>query len=510
LGPLLSSLAFFFKAIFSVVFDWSLPGMGGDNGDPRMGDFTITTVQHLTYLAALVNNGTENFFGKTVILGSDIDLSDCASWTPIGSPARPFNGVFNGNGREISHLTIDAPNSDDVGLFGVVGTDGVVRNIKLADARVEGKDVVGGVTGVNFGALSGCEVSGLVRGTGNVGGVAGWNDGKVESCRASGQVEGVRGAGGLVGANSGEVRGCATSAGVRGQENAGALTGFNNGSVSDNTICDSATVNGDATLCTEFSLAVSSAPDEYGGGSVDGFTISTAQHLAYLAALVNNGTDNFSGRTIILGNDIDLSDYPFWTPIGVPTYPFSGVFDGNGHEISHLTINALGIDNIGLFGTIGLGGVVRNVKLSDARVEGRDVVGGVVGINFGALLGCEMSGHVWGMTNVGGVMGWNNSSVEGCRMFGQVEALKYVGGLVGINSGVLRGCAASASVRGRKRAGALVGFNSGSVTDNMVYNSATVNDAPVRGATLVGKRVAPDLVSGNTLPVTEIWGKKKR
>ena len=39
------------------------------------------------------------------------------------------------------------------------------------------------------------------------------------------------------------------------------------------------------------------------------FTISTADQLAGLAQLVNGGVDSFEGKTIILGNDIDLSDY---------------------------------------------------------------------------------------------------------------------------------------------------------------------------------------------------------
>ena len=250
---LLSFLKSFFSAMFSLaVSDRSLFGMGGHNSGSAASNLTITMAWQLVQVASLVNNGIDSFSGKTITLGNDIDLSRRATWTPIGSPARPFNGIFDGNGRVLSHLTINAPDSDDAGLFGVVGTSGVVKNVKLTDADITGGDVVGGAAGVNFGVLSGCEVSGCVRGGNNVGGITGWNDGKVESCRASGHVEGVRGAGGLVGANSGQVQNCAAFVSVRGRESVGVLIGFNNGSVTDNRARGPVTVNDAPARCNVF------------------------------------------------------------------------------------------------------------------------------------------------------------------------------------------------------------------------------------------------------------------
>lgn len=70
--------------------------------------------------------------------------------------------------------------------------------------------------------------------------------------------------------------------------------------------------------------------------------IYTAADLAQLATDVNGG-NNMSGKTVLLMNDIDLSGYPNWTPIGTFTpnspqanYPFSGVFDGQGYSITGL------------------------------------------------------------------------------------------------------------------------------------------------------------------------------
>ena len=77
------------------------------------------------------------------------------------------------------------------------------------------------------------------------------------------------------------------------------------------------------------------------------YHISTAEQLAGLAQLVNTdpGTTNFAGKTFYLDNDIDLSRHE-WISIGTiiggdcPEYSFCGVFDGQGHVISNLTLRA--------------------------------------------------------------------------------------------------------------------------------------------------------------------------
>ena len=67
-----------------------------------------------------------------------------------------------------------------------------------------------------------------------------------------------------------------------------------------------------------------------------------------------------------------------WRPIGSSTNPFTGSFDGNGHEIENLEINRSSEDNIGLFGKI-RGGVLKNFRLENANIIGRSSVGSLVG-----------------------------------------------------------------------------------------------------------------------------------
>ncbi|PKR79696.1 hypothetical protein CW751_13740 [Brumimicrobium salinarum] len=75
----------------------------------------------------------------------------------------------------------------------------------------------------------------------------------------------------------------------------------------------------------------------YSAQSTD-LTINSAEELAGLAELTANGND-FSGVTITLTSDIDLSAH-LWSPIGVDdAQPFSGTFDGAGFTISNVIID---------------------------------------------------------------------------------------------------------------------------------------------------------------------------
>lgn len=144
-------------------------------------------------------------------------------------------------------------------------------------------------------------------------------------------------------------------------------------------------------------------------------TISTAEGLAWLAVLVNglnrqDATD-FSGKTITLEGDIDLSDH-YWTPIGDSTsHYFKGTFDGDGHTISNLTIDA-NDSYVGLFGSTS-GAVIKNVTLDRPQVK--NSAGGTS--NTGALVGF-MAGS--GTTEYCAV---TNGSVSSDG--------QYVGGLIG-------------------------------------------------------------------------------
>ena len=211
-------------------------------------------------------------------------------------------------------------------------------------------------------------------------------------------------------------------------------------------------------------------------GSETTIYITTAQQLKQLADEVNAG-DSKSGKTVLLANDIDLSVYPNWSPIGTlkpntsqVSYPFSGVFDGQNHTISNLTCTSVTNGYAGLFGNFD--GTVQNLILRDAQITVEGQAAAVVCENYkGQVLNCAMiGGSVKGKSVAGGVVCYNRGTVENCYATGDVTSLSggrvcYAGGVVGYNytEGTVQSCYAAGRVESEKHAGGAVGGNYGTV-----------------------------------------------
>lgn len=145
--------------------------------------------------------------------------------------------------------------------------------------------------------------------------------------------------------------------------------------------------------------------------------------------------------------------------------PFSGSFDGNGHEIRNILV--YGTDPnvaIGLFGSVDAdrgpsdgdrAGRIENASLVDATVIGRRQVGGLVGsMASGLVRGVETSGTVIGRAVVGGVVGFGPNyeapdwaGIRDVRCSGTVRGESAVGGAVGHSYGGLEDTHAKAAVR---------------------------------------------------------------
>jgi len=210
------------------------------------------------------------------------------------------------------------------------------------------------------------------------------------------------------------------------------------------------------------------------------FTITTAAQLAGLAQLVNNGTDTFDGKTIILGNNIALNDtanweewgkgnlleryYPdnVWRPIGsystTTTRPFAGTFDGAGFVICGVYTTGEGGSRPsyrGLFGYV-RDGTIKNLLVTTSLID-------ECGSNSGGLVGY----------NSGGII--INSSFKGIVLAG--NTIQYVGGLVGYNHlGSITNSNATGYVSGSSYVGGLVGYNNhGSITNSYATGNVDVN-----------------------------------
>lgn len=145
-------------------------------------------------------------------------------------------------------------------------------------------------------------------------------------------------------------------------------------------------------------------PIEYAGGDgTEGnpYLISKPQHLKLLEEQINNLQLETKDKFYKLTNDIDLSIYENWLPIGYLPSPstnsgasgnyFRGTFDGNNHTIHNLTINRPLDSGLGLFGTMedfcilgnhAVNPVIKNVKLRNVNIIGKDCVGSLVGYTY--------------------------------------------------------------------------------------------------------------------------------
>ncbi len=339
---LLSIICYLLSASLCEASNGTLAGDGTAASPYEIADYA-----DLLAFASKVNGGETNAWAS---LAADIDASASASaqpWTPIGNDSsRYYTGTFDGRGRVITGLTFNNTSVDNVGLFGVIGSGGVVKNVRLAGGSIAGGHWVGGVAGWNGGTVANCHntcpVSGAdsvggvtggivssatvkncsnagdVSGAGIVGGVTGDSGrGIVAGCRNTGKVSSTGSSvGGVAGWNGGTVKNCSNAGDVSGKDNVGGVAGeitdgtvancYNTGTVSGtgNYVGGVAGYNGSqgqgATVANCYNTGdVSSS---YAGGVVGAnrYTVSNACYNVAVATSVSGaiGTDFTSGANV--------------------------------------------------------------------------------------------------------------------------------------------------------------------------------------------------------------------
>ena len=200
-------------------------------------------------------------------------------------------------------------------------------------------------------------------------------------------------------------------------------------------------------------------------------TVFTSEQLIAWAEEVRNGNRSLD---CTLAADITLTGN--WTPVGTTSAnSYTGTFDGNGHTIRGLKVTGSN-EYAGLFGYIGSGGTVKNVKLEDVQIATTNsygYAGGVAGYSQGNIENCSVSGSVSGnstYSSVGGVVGYQwGGSITGCSSSATVKGTAEVGGVAGKtdNSATLTACYATGNVTFERAstintfAGGVVGSNGG-------------------------------------------------
>lgn len=226
--------------------------------------------------------------------------------------------------------------------------------------------------------------------------------------------------------------------------------------------------------------AASSAPAGVGTAG-DPYRIGTAEELKWFAGLVNgtltDGTQQNSAACAVLTADIDLngSAENKFTPIGISGNKYTGTFDGMGYEIKGLYIdsNEKETKYVGLFGYIGEGGILRNIRVVDGSVsysgylstmDYNNYVGGICGYSdYCVISECFNGGEVSGVDNTGGICGYNfHGKIVNCHNKGNVSSdYTYgdVGGICGYNfgSGRISCCYSTGEITGSRDAAGVGG-----------------------------------------------------
>ena len=189
------------------------------------GNYTVNNEKGLKNLAKLVNNGETNI---NITLTGDITLT--GEWTPIGNYEKQYTGTFDGNGKTITGLTFNHSETNNVGLIGGLGENGIVQDVKLDKVNIKANNNVGGIVGYSLGLIIGCSVSGDISGARQVGGVMGWAGGNgnnvVTACYHEGSVSGSEFVGGVTGNSAFSSLTASYHVGnVSGSQNVGGVTG---------------------------------------------------------------------------------------------------------------------------------------------------------------------------------------------------------------------------------------------------------------------------------------------
>ena len=167
----------------------------------------------------------------------------------------------------------------------------------------------------------------------------------------------------------------------------------------------------------------------------------------------------------------------------IPDSAFTGTFDGKGFVINNLYINRPAESNIGLFGFVGIGGIIKAIGLSNVSIIGDLYVGGLIGASSnGIVANCYSNGNVSGRGSVGGLVGSIfGGQITNCYSTGAVSGISYLGGLVGsitdddseINFSTITNCYSTGSVSGVGIIGGLVGIIITSGFTNVINSTIT-------------------------------------
>ena len=363
------------------------------SGDGSVGNpYKISTAAELAWFRDQVNSGNSSISAE---LTENIDLAEFChakdgtkyteelSWVPIGNSKYQYFGTFDGNGKTISNLYINATSDYNTGFFGdadagslknitfdnarvnntspnhtgiLAGFAGacMIENIKTsANCSVEGNMLTGGIAGYSWGNIINCKNHAKVKGAATVGGIVGsyqGSDKSITSCANYGEVTSTKGnTGGIAGDAMGNIINCENHAMVNGIGRVGGIAGMYDCFGSSITSC------ANYGIVTGTAYSVGGMVGQFGSGTLQNSAnygdVTGADNVGNLIGIalecnLNNvlGTGNVTasskiGRAGFLFGDISKGSI---TASGILAYNSSAKLTINGTEQTDDAVKAIG------------------------------------------------------------------------------------------------------------------------------------------------------------------------
>lgn len=290
---------------------WAQTPSKPSSGDGKVDNpYIITKAEELAWFRDAVNDGNYEICAKIADNVEVIDLKDFChaadasqnlkelSWEPIGNSDWSYVGTFDGNGKTITNLYINATQAY-MGLFGRIYKS-TIKNLTFENANVTNTEndigILAGYAG-NGNTLQNIKISNTCQikgGNDFTGGIAGYLDGNAYNCVNYATVQGTEDVGGLFGYfESGTIKDCANYGDITGTSNVGNLIG------------NAYTCNLNNVLGTGNVTATNTKPGGILVGIIENSSGSTASGiLAYSssAKLTINGTEQAGDAVKAIGD----------------------------------------------------------------------------------------------------------------------------------------------------------------------------------------------------------------
>ncbi|AIQ40626.1 FN3 associated domain-containing protein [Paenibacillus sp. FSL R5-0912] len=452
-----------------------------------MGDTVKITYTHTDIPVQITDTNQDNtiyaggfagLLGDNGTLAGQIQKSYAAGKQNVSGRLGSYVGGFAGS---VDHYSIsDSYASGDIsntgfdtrsgGFAAAVERSGSISNsyalqnkISTVGVKSSTRSYNGGFAGYNDGTLTGVyanvpEISVNVAGNNvSTGALVGYNfrDGKISgSSYTTGTLtSGLK----AIGHNAGAAAGAVSSAAVNPLSSGTWIMDYDTSFLNDLT---------DGTITVQTPLQLSGAVMFY-----------NETGLNYYKLFNRTADDKPELITILLGADINLAGST-WTAFD----SFKGVFDGQGHTISGLSLNTSEQQTAGFIKENH--GQLLNVNFTGAEISGAVNSGIAAGINYAdaVIRKVNVSGSVAGSATAGGAAGVNQGLIEkaandGVTLSGQGRK----GGIAGRNAGLIHQAVSKGNidVTATLATGGIAGENSaeGIITESMSYSDIHVASA---------------------------------